>query len=330
MALPAYLQLPEYLPEIGSRVRVIDHVRRNIQDFFGISAAQAEKFKYQLPCSQPQSVAAQAFQQLWAREQTLVCTPKADGVRYGLYFLKIQDAYFTIAVDRKYQCWALDIELPLALRRWYEGAGTFLDAELVLDQISRRPYFLVFDVIVLAGQNMRATPTPFVTRYQLLAKEPLSHIRWPAPFQPLALKAYELLHWGEPLVPPRCTYATDGLICFPPHLGIVVGRNAALVRLKKAETLDVAYVASSPTTTFALCHAGIIEPILAERDKLHVTNPHHLPLQLNAIYECTVVLEPQTGMLEAVIVLLRTDKQEANDISTLHQLQACLRDPMFT
>jgi hypothetical protein len=113
-------------------------------------------------------------------------------------------------------------------------------------------------------------------------------------------------------------------------LGIVVGRSASLVRLKKAETLDVAYIALSPTTPFALCHAGTLEPILADRDKLHVTNPHHLPLQLNAIYECTVTLERQTGILEAVIVLLRTDKQEANDISTLHQLQACLRDPIFS
>jgi hypothetical protein len=177
MALPAYLQLPEYLPEIGSRVRVIDHVRRNIQDFFGISAAQAETFKHQLPCSQPQSVAAQAFHQLWAHEQTLVCTPKADGVRYGLYFLKVQDDYFIIAVDRKYQCWALEIELPVQLRHWYAGTGTFLDAELVLDQRTRRPYFLVFDVVVLAGQNMRATSTSYVARHHLLAHEPLSQIR---------------------------------------------------------------------------------------------------------------------------------------------------------
>ena len=325
MALPTYISLPECVATIGSRIRMIEHIRRNIQELFGVSAAQAEKFKYQLPCSNPQSIAAHTFQTWWAHEGTLVCTPKADGVRYSLYFLQIQEEYFVVAIDRKYQCTALPLQLPIALQHWYMESGTLLDTELVLDMATGRPYFLVFDVIVLAGHNMRLKPTAFLERQRLLAAEPLADIRFPPPFLPMTLKTYQLMPWGTPLHLPPCTYATDGLICFPTQLGIVVGRSASLIRLKKTETLDVAYTMAG---TFALHHAGVLEAISVERDKLHITNPHHLPLQAHAIYECTVALHPSTGLLEATVMLLRNDKVEPNDITTLHQLQACLRDPV--
>ena len=237
---------------------------------------------------------------------------------------------YVVALDRKYQGWALSLQVPPHQADLF--LGTMLDTELVLDKRTQQPFFLIFDVLQWAGQNLFQQATPWLDRQLLLRTRAWTELRWPATWGSMQIKTYAVLHREAgrqrlqlAQMAQQARYACDGVICCPLSLPLGVGRQAGLVRLKQAETLDVLYL--GPPWQFALHHQGRCQPLACSgKQALTITNPAQLVLAIGAVYEGSVVLDHETNQLVCTLVMLREDKKEPNDLSTLQHLQACLRD----
>jgi hypothetical protein len=138
------------LPEGPDRDAVLDAVH----DAFG-----GRRIPGRLPAPQPVSLDGQGLKKLQRERAEYLCTLKADGERYLLVMLQIEDTPVAAMVSRR-----LDVyEVPLVAQLKHfssppDGtalAATVLDGELVSS--SDGLHYLVFDAIVIDGRHLRDT-----------------------------------------------------------------------------------------------------------------------------------------------------------------------------
>jgi hypothetical protein len=129
-----------------------DAVLAALNDAFG-----GTRVPTRLPAPQPVSLDGRALLKLQRERAEYLCTLKADGERYVLVMLMIDEAPVAVMVSRRLDCY----EIPVAgqLRHFSPDgagtamAGTVLDGELVALEDGMR--YLVFDAIVIDGQHLR-------------------------------------------------------------------------------------------------------------------------------------------------------------------------------
>jgi hypothetical protein len=148
-----------------SRSQIVDSHDRDaiiaaLHDAFGSTATAARRAKEWLPAPQPISLVKRGLKTLRTSRNDYLCTLKADGTRFVLVMLMIDEEAIAVMVSRNLEMY----EIPLVAQPHHFGqgrisgaggalAGTVLDGELVVREDGMK--FLVFDAVVIEGRHMR-------------------------------------------------------------------------------------------------------------------------------------------------------------------------------
>ena len=272
-----------------------DWISGHLHTVLDISHARMSSFKNQLPCAQPTSISAKRADALSKTEYML--TPKADGTRYFIIFCSMANTPVALALNRSMKLTVLDVDVPASLFN-----GTILDCELMSPT-----QLLAFDVLQFQGESLKRRT--FVYRQQklfcldqLVLGTLTVEVKKCWPFDKVGLKNIS-----------QCEYSVDGYILQHIREQVVIGRSKASYRVKTIETIDVLFRAKKGF----LQSAGNPVAVDSVEPSISIEAPDS-----DGVWECTVTA---TGnQLAATPTLLRTDKIEANDVSTLKLLYAAL------
>ena len=100
------------------------------------------------PGPQPISIERQHFQTL--KQNEYYACEKTDGVRYMCVTFKFEDTKLCVLVNRRLDMFLLPLNLP---KKSYDG--TILDGELAQNNKNSKWYFLVYDAVLVEGQDVR-------------------------------------------------------------------------------------------------------------------------------------------------------------------------------
>jgi hypothetical protein len=252
-----------------SRSQIVDTRDRDaiiaaLHDAFGSAATAARRAQEWLPAPQPISLDKRGLKSLRTGRDDYLCTLKADGSRFVLLMLMIDEDPIAVMVSRKLEMY----EVPLVAQPHHFGpvprtaglalAGTVLDGELVHREDGLK--FLVFDAIVIDGRYLRdqelTTRMTAVYRYfevynmpggastqeiEAMAEEMDKVIPLPADTQlqvvakrwwvlpDMARMWHERAELGSPV---------DGIV-FMRRRGIVAGTDRSMFKWKSSHTVDV-------------------------------------------------------------------------------------------
>jgi mRNA guanylyltransferase len=125
-------------------------------------ASLLDRKNINFPGAQPVSFARRHLQEL-AQTNYYVCE-KSDGMRYLLYLTEDdQGREIQYLIDRKNDYWyippdTLHFPIPNDIQRFH--TNTLIDGELVMDTVpgGKQPKYLVFDCLVLDGNNLMSRP----------------------------------------------------------------------------------------------------------------------------------------------------------------------------
>lgn len=191
---------------------------------------------------------------------------KSDGIRYLLYSTedeKGQEAHYLI--DRKNDYWFLtnrNLHFPLVNDRGGFHTATLIDGELVWDSLpdgSSEPRFLVFDCLVIDGQNLMDRSLDkrlayfkerLYSPYKKLFKEFPDELRF-QPFQ-VEMKPFQLAYGIEMMfrqVLPNLKHGNDGLIFTCRNTPYKHGTDPHILKWKPPEenTIDCRLRLTFPT-----------------------------------------------------------------------------------
>lgn len=186
------------------------------------------------PGPQPISVERQHFSII--KEDEYYACEKTDGVRYMCVIFKYEETKLCILVDRKLDMFLLPLNLP---KKSYEG--TILDGELAKNNKNSKWYFLVYDAVLVEGNDVRnnnlverLTKANSVTGgIRKLSKDPV--IVKMKNFQ----KMNNLKNFCENYLE-QMEFNTDGLIFTPVNDPIQIGTHETLFKWKPRDknTID--------------------------------------------------------------------------------------------
>lgn len=257
-----------------------------------------EKLRYPGPL--PVSIERADFPKLHASPY-MVCE-KTDGWRALLVLCPINGQNVCCLFDRKLTPYLVYIErVPVAL--WQ---GSMFDGEVVYNHKEQRWVYLLFDAVRVAGIPIYLRP--FMQRLGVAARA------WeeyqPAARDTLGLQIKIFLPTADiPALPGHIAkmqeeYKTDGVIFTPNLPGIVFGRHRELFKLKTKHSVDF-YVDG---TGRGLC---VYDPTARMHIKVAQLSEACPTQEIGAVVEC----ERASGQ-DWKLVMLRTDKSQANDMLT--------------
>ncbi|KAF4124182.1 mRNA guanylyltransferase [Geosmithia morbida] len=244
-------------PGIKAEGPVLSTMRREVADLLG-------RNQLGFPGAQPVSFARQHLEEL-TRQDYYVCE-KSDGIRYLLYSTSDeagQEAHYL--VDRKNDYWFVNnrnLHFPVPGSHEQFHVQTITDGELVWDTMPdghREPRFLIFDCLVMDGQNLMDRTLDkrlayvkerLFTPYKRLLKEFPDERQ----FQPffMEMKPFQLAYGIEMMfkqVLPSLTHGNDGLIFTCRNTPYRHGTDPHILKWKPPEenTVDCRLRLSFPT-----------------------------------------------------------------------------------
>jgi hypothetical protein len=193
----------------------------------------------------------------------------------------------------------------------YQGAGTLLDGELVVDRTNGRWTFLIFDCVHLCSipQFMKT----YDERMRVVAKcLSMTYIESPDDSLRLDVKTFVPLEHApltaENFVDNR--YACDGYVYMPRGLPVVFGHHQSFFKLKSHHTVDFMfhnkYLTVFNQSTKRHVRAGVLEDGHNFKD--------------GDVLECELLkFDKQPAKRVWRVVSLRRDKNKANTLFVLEK-----------
>ncbi len=279
---------------------------------------------FRFPASMPITVEQRHITKI--KNGSYMFTAKADGVRvlivFFMYYLDGDWQRLCCCLQRDGSCHVLTQETPSELN---EGGGSLFDGELV-GTPNGWSTILLFDCYAYSGQNMRNLP--LLRRYsrcerlaEAYVEREIDSVRFSAkPFYPLNSDG---LHDAEAFLTNTnhyLPYATDGIILVPSgRCETSFGRDENQFKLKSDHTVDLIVIqdVDDEEQPFFLASYD-------ETDDTYVTKQQIANLDVNAVYECRVVIAEDITTFEPI--KQRPDKQHPNSESVLKRTLRTIAD----
>ena len=276
------------------------------------------------PLSTPVSLERADVPFLVANRKDYVVSPKADGHRAALFFTKTSNCgYVAVAIDR-----ALAVRLVRSRgpRRAFD-AGTILDCERVKDA------YLIFDVLVCMGEDVRALDylsrldraRALTAQVELIDQGRHARLRVKE-VTPLA----ELQQLLEAM--PRLTYGTDGVVMTPVRAAVRAGTHRGMFKLKTQHSIDLQVrlksrellvgVGGGPSTAVARSPLPLESGLAVDDDFWPLAEA--LGLVEDGIVECALSLQGRAIVMSAH--RLRSDKSHPNSLETVRRTLVNVRE----
>jgi hypothetical protein len=191
------------------------------------------------PGPQPVSIDTGHFDTL--RNGEYMISPKTDGVRCCLMASDVDGIHTVCLFDRTMKR-PYGIFIRHLPRACYQGAGTLLDGELVMDRVSGKWTFLAFDVITICC--IPQFHKPYVKRLQALGTcLAMAYVESPEDTVRLDVKTCVPLSSApmesHGLHDPR--FPSDGYVYMPVRDPIVFGHHNTFFKLKSIHSVDCLY-----------------------------------------------------------------------------------------
>jgi hypothetical protein len=174
----------------------------------------------------PVSIERQHFNNL-SSNPYWVCA-KTDGVRYLMVCITYENKQYCILLNRKLEMFLLDIYMPSNAYN-----GTVLDGELVTNNQTNKYEFLVYDSVIICGEDTSKLPhslrlgksTHLLNNMMVSNRHDLSiHLK-------TFMKLNEMSIYIESIIP-NLTHDTDGLIFTPENEIILTGTHKTMFKWK--------------------------------------------------------------------------------------------------
>lgn len=194
-------------------------------------------FEMKYPGPQPLSIDSSHFDTIRAGDY--VVSPKTDGVRCCMMLCDALDGVHTVSIyDRKLQQ-CLGVFIQHVPRAMYQGGGTLLDGELVVDRLTNKWTFLIFDCVYLC--SIPQFQKPYTERMRVISRcLCMSYQESPDDTLKLDVKAYVPLH-EAPMTPEALRddrYLADGFVYMPVDQPIIFGHHHTFFKLKTEHSVD--------------------------------------------------------------------------------------------
>lgn len=237
-----------------------------------------------------------------------VCA-KTDGLRYLLVCLQYEDRNYCVFVNRKLEMILLDITM---LSSAYNG--TILDGELVQNNQTKQHEFLVYDSVMVCGEN--TSKLPHSIRLQKSAQLIDTMIVSPRHTISVHLKTFTKLNMVSEYIQdvlPNLTHSTDGLIFTPEHEEIMSGTHKTMFKWKPTakNTVDFWVEQNFKKKNSFIIKVSKGRTMICLHDH-YVYIPYRIIDKLPCILECSY-----NGPNNWQYVLERTDKQYPNSLYTM-------------
>lgn len=271
----------------------------------------------QFPGPQPVSIDSQTHFETIRSQPYLVAT-KTDGVRACMFIYSISPGVNVITLfDRKMdQPYGVFIErVPKSL---FQGFGTVLDGELVMNRFTGKYVFLAFDTVILASFPQFHKPAPdrigaieHVLRMSYAPTERDTVVLEIKRFTPLHTAPYIGAHLNDP------RFENDGFVFMPLELSVKFGHHDQFFKLKTVHSVDFLYKAGSlmifNSDTRRYIKAGVLNA------------PSDIPD--GAIVECLLVSNHETPSKRVWRILTpRPDKNKSNTLYVLNKTLLNIRE----
>ena len=230
----------------------------------------------------------------------LICE-KTDGWRAALMLVKYKDLQLVLLFDRKLTPYIIKVEkVPVAL--WQ---GSLFDGEMVYNKKLERWTYIIFDALRVAGipimhrrfSERLAVAVHALNMYGYVAKDSVDiRIKMFLPREDVGAFPGHLANVQQ-------EFSTDGMLLTPDVPGVIFGRHRAFYKLKTKHSVD-----------FLVSPSGKSLLVYDPRARMHV-EVGELKTQDPALAGGIVECVRETGHTW-VLVQLRTDKKEANDMLT--------------
>jgi hypothetical protein len=324
-----------------------------LHDAFHSTATAARRSASWSPLSQPVSLESNHLKHLKSHRDEYLVSLKADGTRFALVLMKIENAYVAVMVGRDWTMY----EVPmLAQPDRFEGkrslAGTVLDGELVSG--TNKVTFYVFDALVVGGKS--------VTNLELTQRMELVYAGIDEQHGTQSVEEMEervsrhnvmlicdaqltlgVKRWWLPadlgtMWNAKSTIgAVDGII-FMPRNKVVAGTDRRMLKYKLHHTVDLLIkIHHSAASAYVLVNGELQElnaALLgtgkrkrAEKAMSLVSNQLLTVIvtnQLQCVVECRLALETDRTLFHPIKE--RVDKVQPNDIITIKGCIAAARD----
>jgi len=197
-------------------------------------------FELKYPGPQPLSIDSSHFDTIRLGEY--VVSPKTDGVRYCMMMTDVLDGIHTVSMYDRTMQRSFGIFIEHVPRAMYQGCGTLLDGELVMDRTTNRWTFLIFDCVYLC--SIPQFQKPYTERMRAISRcLSMSYQESPVDTLKLDVKAHVPLHMA-PKRPDELRddrYLADGFVYMPVRQSIVFGHHAEFFKLKTEHSVDFLY-----------------------------------------------------------------------------------------
>ncbi len=269
------------------------------------------------PGPQPTSIDKKSHFHL-IQQKTYGVATKTDGVRACLFLYDYAPGTHLVSLfDRKMdQPYGVYIHhVPNAL---CQGHGTVLDGELVLNRVSGRWTFLIFDVVILA--SFPQFQKPFLERLAGIESAlRMTYIPTDSDMIVLDIKQFVPLKEaplnGSHLNDPR--FINDGYVFVPFDDPIVFGHHDTFFKLKSTHSVDFMYKAGSLMIYNQSAKRYVKAGILSES--------HDLPD--GAIVECVLHTFHTTPAKRVWrLLMVRTDKSKSNSLFVLEKTMVNIQE----
>ena len=274
----------------------------------------SSEMKY--PGPQPMSIDTSHFDTI--RQGEYMISPKTDGVRCCMMFSDAINGVHTVSLfDRKLNQ-AFGVFIRNVPRAMYQGGGSLLDGELVMDRALNRWTFLIFDCVHLC--SIPQFQKPYAERMRVAARcLAMSYVESPEDTLKLDVKTCTPLHMAPPTADglQDGRYLSDGFVYMPVHDPIVFGHHRTFFKLKSQHSVDFIYqkglLMIYNSTTRRHVRAGVLESGCDYKD--------------GDVLECVLVkYDSQSAKRVWRVIEQRHDKTKANTLFVMEKTLLNMRE----